>query len=308
MKTRILAASLVLGLGLIFAATFAQGPGTGAKSVAGDEEGIRKAMAAYTAAYNKGDLEAIMALWSPDGEFISEDGKVTRGKEALSALFKRGFTDNKGATIKLTSKSIRFLKPDVAIQDASVQLTSPDKSVDKGPYTSIWTKSDGNWLLASVRDLPGDSTANGPSNYENLKQIEWLIGDWSSEGKNTSVDMNCKWDKNQNFLIMEQTINLKDSNPMTVMQIIGWDPSQQQLRSWFFDSRGGFGEALWSRRGNQWDMSATGVLSDGRIASSMNSWKFVDDQTSEWQAIDRQIDSKPVPDVKIKFVKKGAKN
>jgi uncharacterized protein (TIGR02246 family) len=207
MKMRIIAASLVLGLGLLFAVTLAQGPGSAAKSTAGDEEAIRKAMAAYSAAYNKGDLDGIMALWSPEGEFISEDGKVTRGKEALSALFQKGFTDNKGSTIKLTSKSIRFLKPDVAIQDAVVQLTSPDKPADNGPYTTFWTKTDGKWLLASVRDLPGDAPPGGPSNYDNLKQLEWLVGDWTSEGKNTPVDMSCKWDKNQNFLYMEHGTN-----------------------------------------------------------------------------------------------------
>jgi hypothetical protein len=55
-------------------------------------------------------------------------------------------------------------------------------------------------------------------------------------------------------------------------------------------------------------LAASGVLSDGRIASSQNSWKYIDDQTGEWEATNRQIDSKPVPDVKIKFVKKAVKN
>jgi uncharacterized protein (TIGR02246 family) len=308
MKSRILAASLVLGLGFLFAAAFAQGPGSAGKSTAGDEEAIRKAMAAYTTAFNKGDLDGLMALWSADGEFVTEEGKVIRGKEALTSLFKKGFADNKGTTIKINSKSIRFLRPDVAVQDAIVFQTSADKTVDNGPYTSIWFKTDGKWLLGSVRDLPGDAAANGPSNYDNLKQLEWLIGDWTSEGKNTVVDMTCKWDKNQNFLMMEQTINLKNDNPLSITQIIGWDPLQQQIRSWLFDSRGGFGEALWTRRGNQWDLAASGVLSDARPTSSLNSWKFIDDNACEWEATERQIDSKPVPDVKVKFVKKTAKN
>jgi uncharacterized protein (TIGR02246 family) len=305
MKTRILAASLVLGLGLLFV-SFAQGPGSSAKSNAGDEEAIRKAMAAYTEAYNKGDLEGVLGLWAPEAEFITEAGKVIRGREALTALFKKNFAENKGSTIKLTSKSIRFLKPDVAMQDSIVQLTLADKSVDSGPYAAVWTKTDGKWLLASVRDLPGDVPA-GPTNYDNLKQLDWLIGDWTSEGKESVVDTSCRWDKNQNFLLMEQTIHLKNDNPLTITQIIGWDPSQQQIRSWVFDSRGGFGEALWSRRGNQWDLAATGVLSDGRTASSINSWKYIDDQTCQWESTDRQIDSKPVPDVRVKFVKKAGK-
>ena len=32
---------------------------------------------------------------------------------------------------------------------------------------------------------------------------------------------------------------------MTVTQRIGWDPAAKQIRSWEFDSEGGFGEGTW---------------------------------------------------------------
>src|SRR5262245_11092625 len=46
-----------------------------------DEQAVRKASAGYLEAMNKGDLEARLAFWAPDAEYVNEAGKVTRGRE-----------------------------------------------------------------------------------------------------------------------------------------------------------------------------------------------------------------------------------
>jgi uncharacterized protein (TIGR02246 family) len=310
MKARLAIAGgavVILGVALAWvgwqgSSNAADGPKDSAKN---EEQAIRSAMQAYEAAFNRGDLDAVMKFWAADAEFISDNGKVTRGRDAIAAQTKRSFTEHKGLTIKLTNKSIRFVKPDVALQDGFVTLSAQDKPADTGPYTVVWTKVDGKWLLASVRDLPEEAPAAG-SNYSALKQLKWLVGEWTGEAKDTVVALSFRWDKNQSFLVMEQTIKMSDHD-LSLTQIIGWDPSNQQIRSWVFDSRGGFGEAYWSRHGNEWELQAAGVLSDGRTTSSLISWKYVDDHTAEWQSTQRQVDSQPMPDVKLKYVKKEAK-
>ena len=92
---------------------------------------------------------------------------------------------------------------------------------------------------------------------------------------------------------------------MTLMEFIGWDPVQQQIRSWVFDSRGGFGEGLWTRSGNRWTEESGGVLADGRRASSNNTWKYVDNNTCEWDSVNRDIDSRPMPEVHVKYVRQA---
>jgi uncharacterized protein (TIGR02246 family) len=307
MKTRTwIAGGVVVALGVALALMNFQGSTGAADPPKNDEQGILKAMQVYEAAFNKGDLDAVMAFWTPDGEFISDDGKATRGRDAIAAQTKRSFTEHKGLSIKLTNKAIRFVKPDVALQDGIVTMTAQDKPSDTGPFMSVWTKIDGKWLLASVRDLPDETPAAG-TNYSALKQLEWLVGEWTGEEKETSVAMSIRWDKNQNFLVIEQAIKMKGDNNLSLTQVIGWDPSNQQMRSWVFDSRGGFGEAFWTRQGNEWELQVAGVVSDGRTTSSLNSWKYIDDHTAEWQSTQRQLDSQPMPDVKMKYVKKDAK-
>jgi uncharacterized protein (TIGR02246 family) len=314
MRTRIILVALVgvLGLGAALILTprkpaEASGPASETRPGRKDMEDIRKAGQTYAAAFNKGDIKALMAHWSADPEFIDASGKTTRGRDALTALFTKAFKEARGMTIRITVKTLRFLKPDVAIQDGSVKLTSADGSSDTGHYSAIWAKTDGKWLLARVHDLPGQASPTTATNYDLLKELEWLVGDWASEGKHTPVTFSCKWTKNHNFLLIEETIHLKNQDPLTLTEMIGWDPLQQKIRSWVFDSRGGFGESLWTRGGNQWNVESGGVLSDGRPASSRSTWKYVDDKTCTWDSVDREIDGQPAPDVRVKYVRQPAK-
>ena len=39
------------------------------------------------------------------------------------------------------------------------------------------------------------------------------------------------------------------------IQVIGWDPIAKAIRSWTFDSNGGFAEGKWEHRGDRWFIS-----------------------------------------------------
>jgi hypothetical protein len=85
--------------------------------------------------------------------------------------------------------------------------------------------------------------------------------------------------------------------------VIGWDPQERQIRSWVFDSAGGFGNGLWERRGNEWHVNSSGTRADGRSASSVNLWHFIDDVTLEWSATDREIDGEALPDTNARYTR-----
>ena len=83
---------------------------------------------------------------------------------------------------------------------------------------------------------------------------------------------------------------------MTVTQRIGWDPLARQIRSWEFDSEGGFGEGRWSRDGERWVVKHTGVRPEGRPPRPPTSWSG---NAPTWSAGHRPIASsatKSIPD------------
>ena len=70
---------------------------------------------------------------------------------------------------------------------------------------------------------------------------------------------------------------------MDGVQRIGWDPLRRQLRSWTFDSTGGFSEGFWSRNGDQWIVTSTGVTSDGESASGTAVYHIIDAERVTWE-------------------------
>jgi hypothetical protein len=84
---------------------------------------------------------------------------------------------------------------------------------------------------------------------------------------------------------------------MTGTQRIGWDPLAKKIRSWVFDSEGGFGEGIWTREGNQWIVKMTGVTRDGKIASATNITTRVSKHRMTWQSRDRIIGGEKTLDI-----------
>ena len=82
-----------------------------------------------------------------------------------------------------------------------------------------------------------------------------------------------------------------------VHQVIGWDPVAKTIRSWVFDSQGGFGEGTGSRKGNEWVVKLSSVLSTGEKASAINTYTYVDDNMFTFQSDGREVGGEPMPDI-----------
>src|SRR5262245_29150423 len=54
-----------------------------------DEAAVRANVAAFLKAYNAGDAKAIAALFTPDGQIVTQDGETVEGREEIE----QGFDD-----------------------------------------------------------------------------------------------------------------------------------------------------------------------------------------------------------------------
>jgi uncharacterized protein (TIGR02246 family) len=258
-------------------------------------------VAAYADAFTKGDLDKLVVHLDADAEHIDESGKVTQGRDAITALLRNNLGGLKGSKLALDSKSVRLITPEVALEDGRATLTKPGET-ETTPYTSVWVKRDGHWKLRSIRDLPEAEEPAPVTTGDRLKGMEWIIGEWQSAEETPEVHLNCHWAPNKSFLLFDYQIK-SDKEESTTMRM-GWDPVNEQFRSWYFDSAGGYGEGWWSRDGNTWVSETTGVLPDGRIGTARHIAKFVDDKTWQWQSRNRAVDGRPLADVDVRFVRK----
>ena len=136
-----------------------------------------------------------------------------------------------------------------------------------------------------------------PTHYEQLKALEWMVGNWTDEATDAEVEVDCNWTKNKNFLTRAFKISVDGQTEMSGMQVIGWDPAAKAIRSWTFDSNGTFAEATWEHRGDRWFIRNRGVLPDGRSATMINVMKQVDDDSFTWQTIERTAGEELLPNI-----------
>jgi uncharacterized protein (TIGR02246 family) len=271
-------------------------------AVRAEEKAIREAAEGLSAAFNKGDMDKVLSYWSSEGEYISEAGKSYQGKAQLRALLKKAIANTRGQKQSVTIQKIRFLRPDVAQEEGSITLASPDGEQDKGRYVALWLKVDGKWLLGSVRDVPDALEEGKPLAYAHLRPLAWLIGDWQE--KNGDATLSVRWAPGQAFLLMDWHVK-RGGEALHVHQRIGWDAANQRLRAWVHDSTGGFGDAVWEREGNKWVVVNEGQYPDGKPARSVNTWKFINKDSFQWSATDREVDDTPLPDAEATYVRKN---
>ncbi len=287
-----LSAALALAVGLSVRPAPAAEPNENAK----DEAAIKKNAEAFVAAFDKGDAEAVAAFWTPDGDYVDETGRHMKGREEIEKAFTEFFKENKGLKVEIHVESLRFVTPDVAVEDGVTSVAEADgEPPSRARYTVIHVKKDGEWRLSSVRDSPYAP----PSNYEHLKELEWMIGDWADEKDNGAVGrVSFEWSETQNFLHGTFSTTVKNIEVNSGEQTIGWDPNGKHIRSWSFDEDGGFGEATWTKDGDQWLIRSVRVLPDGKKTTATNIIKRVNADAITWRSKDRTVDGKPEPDIK----------
>lgn len=279
----------------------AQSPSDGA----GDDQAIRQSAEEYGAAFNRGEIDSVMKYWMDDADYVNHDGKSYRGKQAIAQLFHEAFQGLQGQSLSLKIDSLRFLKPDVAIEDGVAEFTDAQGGSRGGRYTTVWIKEGDAWRIGSARELPADLTmgdAGAPDSP--LKPLTWLIGSWHSDDDGPKVELTSQWTLDEMFLVQNYKVQGQDQDAVKVTQWIGFDPLTSQIRSWTFDSRGGYGEGWWTRDGNTWSADVAGLLSDGREGTARNTIQFVDENHMIWRSSGRNLDGQPMPDGTVSFVRK----
>jgi len=260
---------------------------------ASDEAAIRELGSKYVTAFNKHDAKAVAEFWSPDAVYTNRlTGQQVTGREAIADQFADVFGAGNDLKLDVAVNSIDFLSPNVAIEKG-VATFAADQA-ERIPYSAVYVRRDGNWLLDRVTDDPQPVVV---SHYEQLKPLEWMIGSWVNEGDGITLQLDCNWTKNKNFITRSFTISVEDQIELSGMQIIGWDAGEKTIRSWTFDSDGGFAAAHWTSQGDQWYVIKKGKTADGQAVSAVNVVTHVDDDTFKFRSVQRSVNGELLPDI-----------
>jgi uncharacterized protein (TIGR02246 family) len=292
--TRVFILSLGLGASALFAAEPSR---TAAAQDAQAEKAVRATLMALEEAVGRQNAKAVAALWAPDGDYIGPRGQLRHGREEIEQGFARFFAANPGVKLSTTVTSLRLVGDDVAVVEGITEVTPPLAGPPVEPRTNIvLARRDGKWLIESASDTLGYV----PSNYEHLKALDWMIGDWKDvapDTEGTSVESSCAWTTNKNFIIRKFAAKVKDRPAVQGTQVIGWDPRQLVIRSWTFDSAGGIEEGVWRHERGRWVIETAGLLQDGSETSATNVLTPDGSDECAFSSTHRMLNGQPQPDI-----------
>jgi uncharacterized protein (TIGR02246 family) len=262
------------------------GPSLADPERAADEQAIRQVIELVAEHYDAGNAKALARLFTADAEMVDEAGQTVRGRQAIEHSFAAAFAAYPTTKMKIHVESIRFLSHTVAMEEGlSTVQHEPNEQAVPSRYSVVHVKQDGRWQMALARDLENNEGAGAAE----LDQLDWLVGNWVDESPEALVQTTYRWAESRKFLLGQFVIQIHGRKVMSGSERIGWDPVARQLRSWVFDSEGGFAEGLWTRQASQWMVKTSGATRDGRINSATNVYRRLGSDRFAFQSRDRVV-------------------
>jgi uncharacterized protein (TIGR02246 family) len=244
-------------------------------------------------AFDKRDAAAIAAQWTEGGEFIHNGGEPVRGRADIQKGYAAFFKNLKGKPkLEIQSDALRFPSADLAVKDTTLRLKNEEgEIVASGRQETVLVRDGGRWKVAVVREW------DRPVGLDvSLTELEWLIGTWRAVTKDREVTISYEWDENRAFIRGSFTVKAGAEVIESGTETIGKDHARGVIRSWLFQSDGGFGGGVWTREGKKWSAQVHGVRADGEQLTATIIYIPVDPNTFTWQAVNQARNDVSVAD------------
>lgn len=250
---------------------------------------------AYEEAYAKADVQALVSFFAADAEYTAEDGGTYSGLPEIEEAIRNGLRANPGSVLAIHVDSVRALALDVLLEKGTTEVTARSGETSGAHYTAVHVKRDGSWKISELVERP----LSGDSPRQHLSELAWLTGKWeeSDPSNDLVVESQYSWARGGSFLTRNVKVTHRGEVTLEGWQIIGWDPLEEQIRSWTFDTGGGFAGGLWTREGDRWLIRETGVAPGGNRTAADNTLTKLSADRLAWESNNRFLDGEPQPGI-----------
>ncbi|WP_197441584.1 YybH family protein [Thalassoglobus neptunius] len=254
--------------------------------------------------FNAHNVDKLLSMYAPKAEIIQRDGSRQIGTKEIRGSFTTYFEQNPEAQIAVRLESVKELTPNLALEEGTVTLFDDGNTASYvSSYILLHSKVEGMWKIA-VSKVTEDEILD---RQNALDQLAWMEGEWIDEGATSSIYWNCQRSEDGNYLLRSFDIRFADGRVAKGTQRIGWDPVQSRIRSWAFDTSGGFAEATWSQVGEVWVNKSTGYQPDGTAVSATNYVIPIRGDRYLLRSVERIAGNEKADDVEAVVVRRGPK-
>lgn len=263
----------------------------------GSQEKVKERLQKLTEAINQGNLDVLASFWTNDAEFTKPlTGEVLKGKNDITQFLQQRVKEIKERNLQFTFQPVKIEFPDAdtAIVRGVAEITDKGALLQRNARRVELVKQEGEWYINDISEI---EVPPPPPVYVHLKDLEWLLGNWVDKDENVTITFSTRWDKFKNFIIQHFKMEVYGLDAMEGLQIIGWDPIENKIHSWVYDSDGGFGTAIWAKNGDSWQAKTDYVLSDGKKGTATNIYTKLNNTSYTFSSVDRKINGEAIPDV-----------
>ena len=260
-----------------------------------DTQAVKQETAAFKLALFSHDTSKLSSLLAPDAISYnltlqqSLSGSQNIASSLITSLGTNLLPDTHVHVEKITSKG-----RDAKSVKGLLDLHQSDSEPKKIAFTLDFKKLDGHWLIQQVNYLLLETP---PTQYEHLKELNWLAGTWINEDEDTNFTATYTWDLNKNFLVQHFSLSVLGHKQLSGQQLIGWDTRDSTIRSWIFDSDGGVGSGIWVQDGQTWYVTTAYILSDGSKSSVTHVFTKASNNKYTFSCTNRDVNGQLLPDI-----------
>ena len=124
-----------------------------------DEAGVRSVVHGFEDAWNHHDMNALAAVFAPDGDFVNVIGMRWIGREAIKQAHAASHaTIFKNSTLSIGDTTIHFLTPDIAVARSLWSLSGQtdrggkEEAPRTGILTHVLTRTAGHWVIVTSQN------------------------------------------------------------------------------------------------------------------------------------------------------------
>lgn len=169
-------------------------------------------------------------------------------------------------------------------------------------------------MLGGVSLCFGEEGKPGPD-YQYLKQLEWLIGDWegnwvvpaegnavvnsSPPGSKVRSRTSFFWMENKNYIGLKFWDEADGKPGHAGFEMVSVDPKSKKFNHWLFSILGGHGTGEWIPEGKGWKLKYWGEGGEKTRVEGVALMVPVDANTHTWQLKDTISNGKKLPDTPV---------
>ena len=253
-----------------------------------DDSALKQQTAAFVEAVNSGTAETVAGFWTEGGEYSGGDGVTVRGRDELEDAYRTHFKEAGIPTVSHEIDTIRFLSRDTAVAEGTFESTyAEQKEPNTASFSILYVREEDSWRIAVLREFSRETA---------LRDLGWLIGEWSAKSEDGQVNTAYRWSKDKSVITMNFGVTAAGEETGTGIQVIARDPATGALRSWVFQG-GGIGEGEWSREGEKWVIRSIGLSASGEAMTATNIYTPKAPDAFTYESSNRTLNGEALPDI-----------